>query len=95
MLLASMPLILGVAEFDVSSFSCTPSEVVINEVFSCTAQVKNNGADGGTLNIATLYPDDDDWLEESNYAQASGTSVDPGQSVEVTFSGLSTINICI
>ena len=78
----------AVADFEVNSFSCTPSEVVINDAFSCTAQVINNGDASGSVNIATLFPDSNDWLEESSYAQSSGTSVDPGQTTEITFSGL-------
>lgn len=84
----ALPLVNAVADFAVNSFSCTPSEVPINDVFSCTAQIKNNGDAAGSVSTATLYPDANDWLEESYYTQASGSSVDPGQSTEVTFTGL-------
>ncbi len=83
-----LPFTSAAAEFAVNTFSCTPEEVVINDVFSCTAQLINNGDAAGAVNTATLFPDDNDWLESSSYPQASGTSVDPGQTVEVTFSGL-------
>ena len=76
------------ASFQVTSFSCTPSEVPINDVFSCTAQVQNTGGTAGYVTIATLYPDTGNWLEESNYPQASGVSVEAGQSTEITFNSL-------
>lgn len=88
LIVLALPSVFAVASFSVTSFSCTPSEVRTNQVFSCTAQVRNSGDASGSVSIATLYPDSNDWLEESNYQQASGTSVDPGQSTEVTFSGL-------
>ena len=86
-----VPLIHSAADFAINSFSCTPSEVSINNVFSCTTQIKNNGDADGSVSTATLYSDSNDWLEDSNYAQASGTSVDPGQTIEVTFTGLRAI----
>ncbi len=86
--LALVPLAEAAASFAVNSFSCTPSEVPITSDFSCTAQIINNGDAAGSVSVATLYSDSNDWLEESNYAQASGTSVDPGQTTEATFSGL-------
>lgn len=84
-------MVMGAAEFQVASFSCTPAEVVVNDVFSCTAQIQNVGDVAGSVSIATLYTDANDWLENPSYAQASGTSVDPGQSVEVSFIGLRAI----
>ncbi len=84
----SLSFVSGAADFAVNTFSCTPSEVVINNVFSCTAQVINNGDAAGSVNTATLYPDASEWLEDSSYAQSSGTSVNPGQTTEITFSGL-------
>lgn len=88
MLFTSISLASAAADFDVNTFSCTPSEVAINEVFSCTAQIKNNGDTAGAVNNLRLYPDANDWLEQSSYLQTSGTSVNPGQTTEVTFSGL-------
>ncbi len=79
---------LGAADFDVNSFSCTPSESSLNDAFSCTAQIKNNGDAAGSVSTATLYPDSNNWLEQASYAQSSGGSVSPGQTTEVTFSGL-------
>ena len=87
-LLILAPNVMAAANFAVNSFSCTPTEAVINDIFSCTAQIINNGDSSGTLNTVTLYPDSNNWLENSNYAQASGASVDPGQTTEVTFTGL-------
>ena len=79
-----MPSVMGAAEFAVNTFSCTPEEVVVNDAFSCTAQIINNGDEAGSVSLATLYPDSNDWLEESNYAQASGTSVDLGERRDIT-----------
>ena len=87
----AIPSAFAVANFAISTFSCTPSEVAINDVFSCTAQITNTGGDPGSVSIATLYPDSNNWLESSTYSQASGTSLDPGVSTEVTFSGLRAI----
>ena len=87
-LLLSITFVSAAADFAVTSFSCTPTESVINNVFSCTVDIKNNGDASGSVNTATLYPDANDWLENSNYPQASGTSVNAGQSTQVTFSGL-------
>lgn len=83
-----LPFANAAASFAVNSFSCTPTEVSINGDFSCTAQIINNGDAAGSVSVATLYSDANNWLEQSTYAQASGTSVDPGQTTEVTFSGL-------
>jgi len=88
MLFISITFVSAAADFAVTSFSCSPSESVINNVFSCTADIKNNGDASGTVNTATLYPDASNWLEDSNYPQASGVSVSAGQSTQVTFSGL-------
>src|SRR3989338_5249532 len=81
-LVLSISFVLGAAEFAVTSFSCTPTESVINNVFSCTAQVRNNGDVSGSVNTATLYSDASNWLENSNYPQSSGASVGAGQSTE-------------
>jgi len=86
-----IPFAKSAADFAVNTFSCTPSEVTINDVFSCTAQIKNNGDAAGSVSTATLYPDAGNWLEESSYAQASGSSVDPGQTTEVTFTNLRSV----
>ncbi len=80
--------VFGAADFAVNSFSCTPGEAAINEIFSCTVQIKNNGDAAGSVSTATLFPDSNNWLEQASYAQASGASVSPGQTTEVTFSGL-------
>ena len=76
------------ANFQVNSFSCSPTEVAINSAFSCTATIQNTGDASGTLNTATLYPDASDWLESSNYPQSYGQSVNAGNSISVTFSGM-------
>ncbi|MBS3080016.1 hypothetical protein J4221_00965 [Candidatus Pacearchaeota archaeon] len=86
-----IPFAKSAADFSVNTFSCTPSEIAINDVFSCTAQIKNNGDAAGSVSTATLYPDAGNWLEESSYAQASGSSVDPGQTTEVTFTNLRSV----
>lgn len=79
------------ADFAITGFSCTPSEAAINGVFSCTATIRNNGDASGSVSTATLYPDANNWLENSNYPQASGTSVSAGQTTEITFTGLRAI----
>lgn len=78
----------GGPSFQVTSFSCSPSEVVVNDAFSCTAQVQNVGYSSGSVGTATLYPDSNNWLEDSSYPQSSGTLVGAGQTTEITFSGL-------
>ncbi|MFH1711181.1 MAG: hypothetical protein ABH840_02625 [Nanoarchaeota archaeon] len=90
-LIISVNLVSAAADFQVSSFSCSPSEVVVNSGFSCSATIMNNGDVAGSVSIATLYPDATNWLESSNYPQASGTSVNPGQTTEITFTGLNAI----
>ena len=85
----SLNFISSAADFQVTAFSCSPSEVAVNTLFSCTATVKNNGDAAGSVSIATLYPDSANWLEDATYPQSSGESVSPGSSTEVTFSGLS------
>jgi hypothetical protein len=84
----SINFILGAASFRVIGFSCSPSEVVINSIFSCTARIENNGDASGSVSTATLYTDSEDWLENSNYPQSSGTSVSPGQTTDIVFTGL-------
>ncbi len=76
------------ANLQISSFSCSPEEIAINSVFSCTAQITNTGDAAAVLNTATLYPDGNNWLESSNYPQASGVTLNTSQSTEVTFLGL-------
>ena len=84
----SISFISATADFQVTGFSCSPSEVSVNTLFSCTATIKNNGDASGSVSIATLYPDASNWLEDSTYPESSGESVSPGSSTEVTFSGL-------
>ena len=76
------------ANWQVVSFSCTPTEVAVGSAFSCTAQVQNTGDDTGTLTTATLFGDENNWLESTSYAQTVSTSIDSGASTEVTFTGL-------
>lgn len=76
------------ANLKVNGFSCTPSEVAINDVFSCTATVINNGDAAGNLNTVRLEPDSSSWLEQSNYVQTYGSSIGVGQTAEITFSGI-------
>ena len=87
----SLGFVSAAASFQVQSFSCSPSEVAINNVFSCTAQINNVGDTSGSVSVATLYSDSGNWLESSSYPQASGVSVSPGQSTEVIFTGLRAI----
>lgn len=83
-------LVLG-ASLRVMSFSCSPSETSINSLFSCSATVEiiDAGTDSITLSTATLYPDASDWLENSNYAQSSGTTLSASNpQTSVIFTGL-------
>src|SRR3989338_956116 len=91
LLFIAIPSVFAAADFAVTSFSCTPSEAAINDVFTCTAQIKNNGDASGSISTATLYGDSNNWLEQASYAQASGESVSPGQSTSVTFTGLKAV----
>ncbi len=84
----SIELSSAVASFQVTSFSCSPSEVVISSIFSCTATIQNTGDASGTVNTATLYPDSNNWLEDASYPQSYGQSISPGASASITFSGL-------
>src|SRR3989344_7764985 len=90
LIIASMmiSLVMAVANLQVTSFSCTPSEAAINEAFSCTAQIQNSGDASGTLGTAILYPDSGNWLENSNYPKTVNTQIGVGQSSEVTFTSL-------
>ncbi|HLC31766.1 MAG TPA: hypothetical protein VJK51_03795 [Candidatus Nanoarchaeia archaeon] len=81
-------LVTAVANFQLTSFTCSPSEVVLNSAFSCSATIQNSGDASGTVNTATLYPDSSNWLESSSYPQSYGQSVSAGNSFTVTFSGL-------
>lgn len=83
----SFPSVFAEPTFQVNSFSCSPSEAVINSVFSCTAQVYNSGT-AGILSTVTLYPDATNWLESSNYPQSYGSSIGAGESASITFTGL-------
>lgn len=87
-LAVNIGIVMAAASFQVTSFSCSPSETVINSLFSCSATVQNTGDAAGTLSTATLYTDSADWLENSNYPQSYGQSVNPGSSVSISFSGL-------
>ena len=42
-LFSSVNFINAAADFQVTGFSCSPSEVGVNALFSCTATIKNNG----------------------------------------------------
>lgn len=75
------------ASFEVTTFSCTPSETAINDVFTCTARIQNTGDSSGSVGTATLYPDSGNWLESSTYSQA-GSTIGAGNTGDVTFSGL-------
>ncbi len=80
--------VLATASFEVSNFACTPTESSTTGSFSCTATVSNTGDAAGTVGTVTLFPDSDDWLEDSNYPKAVSQSVNAGESVDVTFTGL-------
>ncbi len=79
------------AVFEVTSFSCSPSEVVQGNSFSCTAQIKNTGDDDGSVSILKLHPNGN-WLEQTEYQQSSGTLLNPGDSTSVSFTGLRAVS---
>ncbi len=85
--LINLCLVYASADFQVTSFSCSPEEIVVSSSFSCTAQIKNSG-DNGSLGVVTLYPDSSAWLEESNYPQAYGSSIQGGETISIAFSEL-------
>jgi len=87
----SMGFVSAVASFQVTSFSCSPSEVVVGNLFSCIASVKNVGDVAGSVSTITLFREGS-WLESSIYAQAYGSSVDVGNSFEVNFGGLRAVS---
>ncbi|MBS3075284.1 hypothetical protein J4429_02375 [Candidatus Pacearchaeota archaeon] len=78
------------ANFQLSSFSCSPSSTIVNSLFSCTAQIENTGT-AGTLNVVYLYSDANYWLENSVYTQAYGQSIATGEIISLTFTGLKAI----
>ncbi|MDP2925324.1 MAG: hypothetical protein Q8N99_03055 [Nanoarchaeota archaeon] len=90
-IIINLSFINAAASFQVTSFSCSPAESVINSVFSCNAQINNIGDASGSISTVTLYPDSNNWLENSNYPQSSGTTVGAGQSTEITFTGLKAV----
>src|SRR3989344_5817168 len=80
--------VMAAASFSVSTLDCSPSESSINSAFSCTATIRNSGDSAGTIGTVTLYPDSDDWMENSNYPKTVNQNVNPGESAEITFAGL-------
>lgn len=86
-----LPSVLAAASFSVSNLACTPGESTLGSSFSCTATVQNAGDAAGTVGTVTLYPDSNSWLENSNYPKTVSQSVNAGESVEVTFSGLNAV----
>lgn len=88
LVLFSISFVLADANWEVTTFSCSPEEVAVGNDFSCTAQIENTGDTTGTLSTATLYPDASNWLEESSYAITANAVLDSGESTEVTFTNL-------
>ncbi len=85
---ALIPSTLAVANFAVTSFACSPSEVAVNEQFSCTATIRNSGDSTGTLSSVTLFPDHTSWTEKTSYAVTTSASVNSGATTEITFSNI-------
>ena len=88
LLAAFMPGVIASASFGVSNFACTPTESAINTPFSCTVTVRNSGDAAGTAGTVTIYPDGNNWLENSNYPKTVNANVNPGESTEVTITGM-------
>lgn len=84
----NLSLVIAEAKFEVTDFSCSPSELIQGSIFSCTAQIQNTGDAAATLSTAYLYPDSNNWLESSVYTQSYGSSIGVGESVSITFTGL-------
>ena len=82
------PSVYAAANLQVTAFSCSPSEVKINDQFSCTATIQNTGDQAGTLTTATLYPDSNSWTESSSYPKTVNTNINSGASTQIVFSGL-------
>ena len=86
-LLAALPGAHAAASFSVTAFSCSPSEVKVNDQFSCTATVQNDGDAAGTLSTATLYPSGS-WMESASYASSVNANVNSGATTTISFTGL-------
>ncbi|MBI5697628.1 MAG: hypothetical protein HZC29_03870 [Thaumarchaeota archaeon] len=86
-LLAALPSAYAAASFAVTAFSCSPSEVKVNDQFSCTATVQNSGDANGTLGTTTLYQSGS-WMESANYAVTVNANVNSGATTTVSFTGL-------
>src|SRR3989344_1761170 len=81
--------VFAASSFSVNQIACDPSEQKIGSAFSCTVTIRNSGDASGRISTVTLYPDANNWLEESNYPKTvNSQSVSVGDNVEVTFSGL-------
>lgn len=89
--IASCASVFAAASFSVSNLACSPSESKISSAFSCTATIRNAGDAAGTVGTVTLYPDNANWLESSNYPKTVSQSVNAGESVDVTFNGLKAV----
>jgi len=87
LVIAAIPGAQAAANLAVTAFTCSPSEVKVNDQFSCSATVENNGDAAGTLTTATLYPSGS-WMESSSYAQTVNANINSGATTSVTFSGL-------
>ncbi|GEM_PF-2350511 len=87
-MIAFIPGVFAAASFQVTLLTCTPSESKINTAFSCTVNVRNSGDAAGTIGTVTLIPDSNNWLESANYPKTVNSNLNPGESAEVTFSGL-------
>jgi hypothetical protein len=83
-----LPAVIATVTLELTNFDCSPDEVIVSGTFSCTATVQNSGDETGTLNTATLYPDSDNWMEESSYAETVNVNIDSGASSDVTFDNL-------
>ena len=87
-ILLSISFVSAGANWEITTFSCTPEEIAVGADFSCTTQVKNTGDTSGTLGTSTLYTDEGDWLEDSSYAVTANAQLAVGESTEITFSEL-------
>lgn len=82
----SMNYVLADADFKVTAFSCSPSEVVLGNSFTCIATVMNSGSTNGSVNDLDLYSDGTSWFTTSH--ATSGVTVPPGQTTTVSFSNI-------
>ncbi len=86
--LLALPSVLAAASFQVTQIAC-PSGAKVSSSFSCTVTIRNGGDAPGNIGTVVLYPNADNWLEQSSHVKTvNSQNVSVGDSVEVTFPGM-------